>query len=394
MTTPTFTATPAPRQHPHTPGIDASGARPAPAVDLAAVLVDNTGAADVMPGVYSLAWPETNETFASVSFPTELWNVTASRATFDDALTAAGFGTLPDAPAGKLGLMDLVHEPLIDSIIRSISPGLPGIESKVRAHRYPLHGSAAGIGMLLDHLARTTPDPTVCVLEGDYEGYAAQAGHHGVNIRVVAVDDAFDSDGNTWFVSTPSGINGAPVDETFLERLCNRNRVVVDVAYHGLAGPGPTRIPATAWAVLWSLSKPYGLFWRRVGLLVCAGEIDGAYGTRWFKDPERLWQAAHTVREHAAHSMAAKYRWLQLAAVDELRSRGLPITPAPVVLLGTVNESDCSRALWTLLAPYVRVPASGVARVTLTPLMEKLLAWHEASVVGIWTPPPAATTST
>lgn len=338
------------------------------------VLPDGTPA--VMAGVYSLAWPETNATMTSVAFPAELWAVTASRGVFDAHLAAAGFPALPEGTGPtKLGLLDLVHEPLLDAIAAAVGTGPSAIGGLERlGHRYPLHGSAAGIGVLLAHLRVTHGVDRIGVLAGDYEGYAAQAAHHGIDVVTLSADDARRARGQTLFVSTPFAATGEPLDDSFVAELCARNRVIVDVAYHGLAGPRPLPVPASAYALLWSLSKPYGLFWRRVGMLACSEPVDAAYGTRWFKDPERLWQAAHVVRAHAAHDMADRYRWAQTAAVDWLAAQGLPARPASVALLATVARADCTAAQWARVARFERIAGSGVARLTLTPLMERLLA--------------------
>lgn len=335
---------------------------------------DASGDLLVMPSVYSLAFAETNECFASTRLAAQLWNVSASRADFDAELAGFGLGPPPLEGERKLGLMDLVHVPIVDGIVSALAGTLPGIDRPDLQFRYPLHGSSAGIGLLLNHLRTRLGVSRIFTLAGDYEGYAAQAANFGLDCRAVSLEDAATVSSETFFVSNPSARDGEPLGEDFVAELTARNRVVFDVAYHGLHGPSPTRVPAGAWAVLWSLSKPWGLFWRRVGLLVSQEEIPGAYSTRWFKDPERLLAAYATVRRFVPSAMSSRYRFAQRAAIDALAHAGFPARPASTVLLATFRRTDLSAERWSRVAHCERVVGSGAARACLTPLMERIVA--------------------
>jgi hypothetical protein len=333
---------------------------------------DEQGVLRVMPSVYSFAFPETNAVFDASVFPPELWRVSADRALFDEVLAARGLGVLPSEGERKLGLLDLVHVPIVDGIIEAVTGLMPGFADAGLVHRYPLHGSAQGIGLLLTHLRTQHAVSEIHVLAGDYEGYASQAAQHGVGVVAVTLEDAWSVSGGTWFVSSPSAVDGAPLPDGFVEDLIGRaDRVIVDVAYHGLAGRVPAAVPAGTFAWLWSLSKPWGLFWRRVGVLACVEPVGAAYAQRWFKDPGRLLAAFDVVSRFEPWAMADRYRQVQGVAVEVLASAGLRVEAAETVLLACVFEDGSDPVVFAELAAAVRRP--GVARVSLTPLLEKLL---------------------
>jgi hypothetical protein len=298
----------------------------------------------------------------------------ASRALFDAALVGWGLGKLPWAGEKKLGLMDLMHEPIVEGILGVIGRSVPGIDSAARPWRYPLHGSAAGIGQLMTHLRVVESVREIYLLQGDYEGYAAQATNNGLAVRVLGRDEAMGISGAVWFISNPSAIDGEPLGDTWVAELCEHNRVVVDVAYHGLCGQRSVVVPESAWAVLWSLSKPWGLFWRRVGILAACVEIPCAYGTRWYKDPQALMGAWAVVAKYEPWAMAERYRWAQNEAVALLAGVGVRTRAASTLLLARVHQTDVDEAVWEQLGRAERVNGSGVARVCLSPLIEALIA--------------------
>jgi hypothetical protein len=335
---------------------------------------DESGQLCVMPSVYSVPFAETNSVFDHTNFPTKLWNVTASRSDFDEILGSVGLGPLREVGEKKLGLMDMVHQPVVDGILAEVARSAVGLDDESLRWRYPLHGSALGITYLMNHLRVVEGVDEICVLKGDYEGYSAQAANSGLKVRFCGKDDALSSRGQIWFVSNPSAIDGELLDPGLLETLVAHNRVVVDIAYHGLCGPVSISVPAGTWAALWSLSKPWGLFWRRVGVMAVADEIPCAYGTRWYKDPLAVLSAWNVVRAYEPSAMADAYRWAQEGAVEVLGEAGVLVHPSNTLLLGLMRKSEVSEQVWDQVARAERIVGSGVARVCLSPLIEQFIA--------------------
>lgn len=117
-------------------------------------LRDAQGHLRVIKSVYSLPWPGTNALFDTTpNLPLDCFAVGASRERFDAELATLGLGPLPSSGEQKLGLLDLVHEPVMASITEHLEASLPGLSRF--ANRYPLHGSSHGIGYLMNHLCNT-----------------------------------------------------------------------------------------------------------------------------------------------------------------------------------------------------------------------------------------------
>lgn len=334
---------------------------------------DSDGQLAVMASVYSVPFTETNDVFDAYRFPRHLYSTTATRAQFDEHLLQLGAAPLPELGERKLGLLDLVHEPLLDAVLGAAAGLAPGLDdAAARPWRYPLHGSASGIGLLLGHLKHRLHLGEIRVLAGDYEGYAAQAASYGLACRAGTLEEMLATSGDTWFVSNPSARDGVALDDAVVAEAARRHRLVLDVAYLGLAGRHPVAVPEDTWAVLWSLSKPWGLFWKRVGALACAEEVPGAYSTRWFKDPERLAAALAVVSRHDAAAMSERYRFAQHAALEALAQLGVQARASDTLLLVLAERDGTDPALWAELAHAERVPGSGVSRVCVTPLVEQL----------------------
>src|SRR5690606_19192592 len=108
---------------------------------------------------------------------------------------------------------------------------------------------------------------------GEYEGYTIQAGHLGLAVETVRLEDVGSlapDDGMRWFVSQPSARDGDLLPAGLLAALLDRgHRVVLDLSYVGAAA-AVARLPIDVThpgieAVVLSLSKPFGLFRWRIG---------------------------------------------------------------------------------------------------------------------------------
>jgi hypothetical protein len=324
--------------------------------------------------VYSTPWPSTQKVVNA------LWAQEAGR------LLAAH-----DEPWKKS--QDGAEEPFFEAWLRFASPALrPSLEAIRRffPERYPTAGSSEAIRESIHQLAAAPSRGVAVVFGGEYEGYEALASAAGV--RVLKIDragwreglGALAADGGLdwgrFYLSHPSSIDGEPwgeieafldaLDATFGERL----RVALDLTYLGLS-PKLREAPAAHAAVeqiFFSLSKPFGVYYRRIGGVFSRKPIPTLWGNRWFKALDALSIGEALLRSRAEpHSLARGAQKAQTLAIEwaarahkaALAELGARLAPADVPLLARLEPLpgvDASR--WDALAESGEGPAAALAR--------------------------------
>lgn len=327
---------------------------------------------EAMRAVYCYHFPEVRPLLHEVerALPDDLYRVTAPVAE-----VAAGLASLFD-PALELpslqGYVDLdeLHVPVIDRIVTAyadVAPALSGF-----SHRYPTSGSSEGLFHLLAQ-ARSAGIEAINVLDGEYEGYGAQAGNLGMGVHVRAEGEACEP--GLWFVSNPSARDGNLLSKGLVAELCEAgHRVVLDLAYAGATAPHLFDVShPNIVAVVLSFSKPYGVFRHRIGGFAFSREpLPTLYGNKWFKDTLRLCQALKLAEELGPGRLYERYRPLQERIVRELeQSFDLGMKPSDALLISYLPP-DAARSLpepqRAMVAPYQR--GAGF-RFCLTPYFER-----------------------
>ena len=308
-----------------------------------------------MKSVYAVPWEETQVLFNSVKIPPRLWRMTATLEEHNLFLAQHGIGPIKTG-AQKLGLLDCWNEPIMDSI--QMHSGIEGLDAY--EHRYPTAGSAQAIGHILAYLAQQGISE-IWVPLGDYEGYQYQAENYGIETKYFDLYKE-DPQGVT-FLSVPSAVDGNEVPMDRLEELTAKHKVVIDYAYHGLTHIRTRKVPKDAWAVLWSISKPFGLFYRRIGFAWVQDSIPALYSTRWFKNPEALLAAAVVVRGFSPVEglIYDRFKHLQAQAVDICSAHFEGLEPSDCILLSHTRKGALE---------WRRHPE--IARVCVSPAMEML----------------------
>jgi histidinol-phosphate/aromatic aminotransferase/cobyric acid decarboxylase-like protein len=261
-------------------------------------------------------------------------------------------------------------------------------------HEYPTAGASEGIQALLARIAATPESGTrtrIHVFDGEYEGYqhlaAALSLETVVHVRDPACyETSLASCGkNDWFfVSQPSAIDGSVWSgfEGFVRFVTERTpglSLAVDLTYVGsVARPFAIdlRSPSVA-VVLASLSKPFGVYYHRIGLLLSRFPLASLYGNLWFKNLFSLALGERLLTAHGPRDLPERYQSLQTRALERARRASLvppEAAPADVLLLACARLPDAS-ALSPELAEFVRArePSVKVLRFCLTPAMDGLL---------------------
>jgi hypothetical protein len=250
-------------------------------------------------------------------------------------------------------ITDLTREYPHDVFLRSISPGLddfhrPIIDKLVAAHehdvphlakfayRYPTSGSEEGIREYMTFL-QSQGVSRIYVWKGDYEGYRETARTR--NIDTVEVD--YDCDPATlspgyWFLSNPSARNGMIVPAAKILAVAEAgHKLFYDLAYLGATDCTVFDVshPNIVAAVV-SFSKPYGLFYYRVGFTFSCEPIPALYANKWFKNVYGLLIAERILDRLDRTGLVRKYKAIQASIVGRINeASGMGLSASDASLL-------------------------------------------------------------
>lgn len=247
---------------------------------------------------------------------------------------------------------------------------------------YPTAGASEPIRQIIFAHAANAWNPTnIMVFEGEYEGYKAMAEAAGLDCIEVDRDDWEDAASDGWggwrnggdhdalfFISAPSAIDGN-VWENFNEFLSKmpKNSVVVDVTYVGAIGPGFERFnlnQPSVKAVVFSLSKPFGAYYDRIGGVFMREEDMGLFGNKWFKGLTGLRLGVRLMQFNDVFAMHRLYSDLQAVKAAEVgNALSMPLVPSDVFILANGPSPDAYGEMGEYLG------RGGKVRVCLTPGM-------------------------
>ncbi len=240
--------------------------------------------------------------------------------------------------------LDDFHHPIIDKLIAAHTHDVPHLSQF--AHRYPTAGSEEGIREYMT-LLQSSGVERIYAWEGDYEGYRETARTR--NITAVEVD--YDGDPAAllpgyWFLSNPSARNGMIVPPQKIQAVLEAgHKVFYDLSYLGATGPAVFDLshPNVVAAAI-SFSKPYGLFYYRVGFTLCREPIPALYANKWFKNVYGLLVAEKILDEIDLDGLARRYKAVQSLIVEEIeREFGLGLSASDAFLLAKLPPEAAAR---------------------------------------------------
>jgi hypothetical protein len=285
--------------------------------------------------VYAAYFPETQK------IVDELWN-SRPHAMYEDAFT---------------GKQTNLHLPFLDQW-RQWS----GVELGDQfPYAYPANGASEGIkdlimpfetskgSILLSELVLQVPPARLHIFSGEYEGYKAIAEERGMEVvehrRNLSEVNGYDfSPTDMFWVSNPSAIDGEYWDELdewliTMERRHPQVRIYLDVTYIGAVRIHrplyPARHPNIA-AVIFSLSKPMGVYYHRIGGVFSRRPVGTLWGNAWFKNLFSIELGRVLMERYTVDDLPRRYAPVQAEAVRRLITDGtLPseANPSNVVLL-------------------------------------------------------------
>ena len=281
------------------------------------------------------------------------------------------------------GEMDRMHIPIMQKYVDLHSSNIPGLANF--PFRYPTAGSEEGIREVLTHLL-TQGVGEIYALKGEYEGYHFAGQTRGYrtssgrnSIKTIEVDPlrtkAKDLRPGWFFISNPSSRDGNVICEQFLNELRQAGHFLFyDLAYADSANPdnkfdlnhGNNRIAVA------SFSKPYGLFYFRVGFVFSKEEVPSLYGNKWFKVVPSLLIADAIMDKLKPEELYKKYRPIQQAIVEGInKDFDLGMRVSDSLLLGHITSEDAKKLNETQLWMISRFKRGDGYRFCLKPYYER-----------------------
>ena len=153
--------------------------------------------------------------------------------------------------------------------------------------------------------------------------------------------------GDQFYLSQPSAIDGMVWDEfdNFVDRMqtnAPRAELMLDLTYVGCV-PREFTVRAersVIAAIFFSLSKPAGAYYHRIGGIFSRHEYPGLFGNKWFKNLTSLAIGTHFMSSFEVYELPRKYLPIQERVAAEVgRQLELSLEPADVFLLATGNAN-------------------------------------------------------
>lgn len=269
----------------------------------------------------------------------------------------------------KPGLDDF-HLPVIARLVERHRTDVPELGSF--AHAYPTSGSEEGIRELMSTIAAARERSPVYMFAGDYEGYREIARTRGLDFRELPFDPGAPArvPPGWWFLSNPSARDGNLLPRALVDAVTEAgHRVFYDLSYLDATPPAAFDLshPSIAAAAI-SFSKPYGLFYYRIGFTFARAPIPALVANKWFKSIFGLLLAERLMQTVDARAHAAKYAAIQSAIVAQIeREHELGLRASDAFLLAHVPPSAAARLDERRRALLARFARGDGYRLCLTP---------------------------
>ena len=250
---------------------------------------------------------------------------------------------------------------------------------------YPTAGASESIREVIDELS--SKKGVLVVFDGEYEGYAAIAQGHNTPVQVINRSNWKDEwtalqhllntgvlNNAQWWISEPSAINGCVWDgfDEFVTTVGSDPRVElwVDATYIGATvSPRVYSVisPKYIAGVVFSLSKPFGVYYRRIGGCFSRRPVKNLWGNMWFKNIDSIELGKLLLTAQSNTSLASKYQSEQARVLNHWNTGQANVWRASDVVLlayATVRPD---------METDERYRRGDFYRVCLTPAMHKLI---------------------
>lgn len=250
---------------------------------------------------------------------------------------------------------DSMHEEFFATWLNWIKP-VVNLEGQKFPFVYPTAGASEGLREAIEHYGVTARaagrTPVIHVFEGEYEGFTAYARAARIDVVTHKRSDWREAvrttgHGDQFYISQPSAIDGNIWGEfeEFAAALAREKPgadLILDLTYVGCVARD-FKINAehdNIKTVFFSLSKPTGSYYHRIGGCLSREEYPGLFGNKWFKNLLALKLGTEMMKAYGVHDLPRKYAPVQQRAVDDVnRELALDLKASDVYLLGTAAPS-------------------------------------------------------
>ncbi len=236
--------------------------------------------------------------------------------------------------------LDNFHVPIVEKFVKFHSKNMPKLADF--SYRYVTNGASEGIFKILVQLKSENADTRIYVLQGEYEGFKAYAENIGLKVFVVDKnEDPTRLKKGVWFISNPSARNGNIIPNEFINNICNAgHRVVFDATYVGLTKAYKFDVShKNIIAVIYSMSKPFGLYYYRIGFTFTRFESPTLEANKWFKSIFSLIIADKILSELEPDYLYRRYRPIQNKIIKNINQKyKLNLKPSDAILLANTKD--------------------------------------------------------
>lgn len=254
-------------------------------------------------------------------------------------------------------------------------------------NHYPTAGASEGLREVINAYANKARvegfTPTVHVFHGEYEGFGAYSDAAGVN--VVRHDRANWKESiaqigerDQFYISQPSAIDGNVWDEfdDFAQSLHAQRpgtQLMLDLTYVGSVAKDfrvnadHPNIPT----VFFSLSKPFGVYYHRIGGVMTRETYPGLLGNKWFKGLQAMRTGTALLERSGVYELPRKYDAVRQEALGNVSRRlGVAFNASDVTLFATAPPSGTGEIETALLRG---APGDKFMRICITPEIARLM---------------------
>ena len=231
--------------------------------------------------------------------------------------------------------LDNYHIPFVEKFVSCSAKyqiGLNGFENK-----YFVNGSTEGIFHLLVDAVFHNQDKPIYIFKGEYEGYREYAKNIGGIVTEIDINsDPKNLPLGRWFISNPSAIDGNIIKNQIIKKLCDLgHEVILDISYIGTTKQFRIDLShPNIIAVLASMSKPFGLFYYRIGITFTRKPMMTLYPNKWFKNILSITIGETLLDKFGIGYFYGKYRPFQKKAIEMLSKEiGIKVFPSDILLL-------------------------------------------------------------
>lgn len=295
---------------------------------------------------------------------------------------------LTDCREAWTGKQDALHEEFFSTWVKW-SKDVVEFDRSLFPFAYPTSGASEALRQIIFSFAATPSDyhKRIHAFMGEYEGYKAMAEAANVVFLEHEQGDVWNiphgksktlirhwfNPGDLFFISAPSAIDGNVWDEfnMFLDTM-PENSVIVDATYVGavmMDGREKFNLNHTSIAaVVFSLSKPFGVYYDRIGGVFMKEENLALFGNKWFKSLYALKVGTELMKAYDVFYMPSTYKEQQKVMVEKASATlDIELNPSDVFLLAhgepLVGETELSKY----------VTRAGNIRVCLTPGLAEMI---------------------